>query len=121
MISELADERVDQARDISETRRQNHSPHHSSWTSKQRQVGLSLRQVASDKFMEEDPAMLEYDVMAPRRRIGIALIFLRWNAVNFKIGRLLNEPAGCWSWPGDEGHATIVILAAEHVLRWLLF
>jgi len=26
--------------------------------SKQRQVGLSLRQVASDKFMEEDLAMM---------------------------------------------------------------
>lgn len=56
-ISELADDRVEQARDIVKPG-DKITVRIIRLDSKQRQVGLSLRQVASDKFMEEDLAML---------------------------------------------------------------
>ena len=56
-ISELAEDRVEQARDIVKPG-DKITVRIIRLDSKQRQVGLSLRQVASDKFIEEDLAML---------------------------------------------------------------
>ena len=56
-ISELAEDRVEQARDIVKPG-DKVTVRIIRLDSKQRQVGLSLRQVASDKFMEEDLAMM---------------------------------------------------------------
>ncbi len=56
-ISELAEDRVEQARDVVKPG-DKVTVRIIRLDSKQRQVGLSLRQVASDKFIEEDLAMM---------------------------------------------------------------
>ena len=56
-ISELADDRVEQARDVVKPG-DRVTVRIIRLDSKQRQVGLSLRQVASDKYIEEDLAMM---------------------------------------------------------------
>jgi small subunit ribosomal protein S1 len=56
-ISELAEDRVEQARDVVKPG-DKITVRIIRLDAKQRQVGLSLRQVASDKFIEEDLAML---------------------------------------------------------------
>lgn len=56
-ISELAEDRVEQARDVVKPG-DKITVRIIRLDSKQRQVGLSLRQVASDKYIEEDLAML---------------------------------------------------------------
>lgn len=61
-ISELAEDRVEQARDVVKPG-DRVTLRIIRLDAKQRQVGLSLRQVASDKYMEEDLAMLN-DVAA---------------------------------------------------------
>ena len=56
-ISELAEDRVEQARDVVKPG-DRVTVRVIRLDSKQRQVGLSLRQVASDKYIEEDLALM---------------------------------------------------------------